>query len=318
MARYLIKRLLEFVPLLFLISLISFFLMKLAPGDPVQMMLDPNVTASDLIQLKKNLGLDLPLWQQYGLWLKNILQGNLGVSLVTSRPVLEMILERLPATLLLMVSAFVVTLVIAIPLGIQSAQKQNTPVDHGITFLSFISMSIPSFWLALMMMLFFSLWLGIFPTSGMYSLETPWYLRPLDILWHLILPVMVLSVGELAVYIRYLRASMIGVLKQNYIRTAHAKGLDWDTVIKKHALKNALLPLITILGLSLPGLFGGAFIIEKIFSWPGMGMLGINAIFARDYPLIMGMILFSSFLILLGNLLADLAYSWADPRIRIS
>jgi len=292
--------------------------MKLAPGDPVQMMIDPNITASDLIQLKKNLGLDLPLWQQYFIWLKNILSGNLGTSLVTSRPVLEMILERLPATLLLMVSSFIVTLVIAIPLGILSAQKQNSLTDHGITFLSFISMSIPSFWLALMAMLFFALWLGVLPSSGMYNLETPLWLRPLDILWHLILPVLVLTIGELAAYIRYLRASMVGVLKQNYIRTALAKGLDEKTVIQKHALKNALLPLITILGLSLPGLFGGAFITEKIFSWPGMGMLGINAIFSRDYPLIMGLILFSSFLILLGNLLADLAYSWADPRIRVS
>jgi peptide/nickel transport system permease protein len=284
--------------------------MKLAPGDPVQMMIDPNITASDLIQLKKNLGLDLPLWQQYFIWLKNILMGNFGTSLVTSRPVLEMILERLPATLLLMIASFGVTLVIAIPLGIKSAQSQNSLTDHSITFLSFISMSIPSFWLALMAMLFFSLWMGLVPSSGMYDLETSVWLRPLDILWHLILPVLVLTIGELAGYIRYLRASMLGVLKQNYIRTAKAKGLDEKTIIQKHALKNALLPLITILGLSLPGLFGGAFIIEKIFSWPGMGMLGVNAIFARDYPLIMGLILFSSFLILIGNLLADLAYSW--------
>jgi len=292
--------------------------MKLAPGDPVQMMIDPNITASDLIQLKKNLGLDLPLWQQYFIWLKNILMGNFGTSLVTSRPVLEMILERLPATLLLMIASFGVTLIIAIPLGIKSAQSQNSLTDHSITFLSFISMSIPSFWLALMAMLFFSLWMGLVPSSGMYDLETSVWLRPLDVLWHLILPVLVLTIGELAGYIRYLRASMLGVLKQNYIRTAKAKGLDEKTIIQKHALKNALLPLITILGLSLPGLFGGAFIIEKIFSWPGMGMLGVNAIFARDYPLIMGLILFSSFLILIGNLLADLAYSWADPRIRVS
>jgi peptide/nickel transport system permease protein len=242
--RYLFKRLLEFIPLLFLISLISFFLMKLAPGDPVQMMIDPNITASDLIQLKKNLGLDLPLWRQYFIWLKNILSGNLGTSLVTSRPVLEMILERLPATLLLMVSSFIVTLLIAIPLGILSARKQNTLTDHGITFLSFISMSIPSFWLALMAMLFFSLWMGVLPSSGMYDLETAVWLRPLDILWHLVLPVFVLTIGELAAYIRYLRASMIGVLKQNYIRTALAKGLDEKIVIQKHALKNALLPRI--------------------------------------------------------------------------
>jgi len=318
MSRYLGKRLLEFIPLLFFISLISFFLMKLAPGDPVQMMIDPHITASDLLQLKKNLGLDLPLWQQYLVWLKNILMGNFGTSLVTSRPVLEMILERLPATLLLMVASFGVTLVIAIPLGIKSAQSQNSLVDHSITFFSFITMSIPSFWLALMLMLLLALWIPILPSSGMYNLETSLWLRPFDILWHMILPVLVLTIGELAAYVRYLRASMIGVLKQNYIRTALAKGLDSKTVIQKHALKNALLPLITILGLSLPGLFGGAFIIEKIFSWPGMGMLGVNAIFARDYPLIMGLILFSSFLIMLGNLLADLAYSWADPRIRVS
>ncbi len=292
--------------------------MKLAPGDPVQMMLDPRVTAEDMLQLKTNLGLNLPLWQQYLIWLKNILTGNFGTSLVTSWPVLEMILERLPATLLLMVASFVVTLVIAIPLGIKSAQSQNSMTDHGITFFSFISMSIPSFWLALMAMLLFSLWIGVLPSSGMYNLETPSWLRPLDVLWHMILPVTVLTIGELAAYVRYLRASMIGVLKQNYIRTAKAKGLDEKKIIQRHALKNALLPLITILGLSLPGLFGGAFIIEKIFSWPGMGMLGVNAIFSRDYPLIMGLILFSSFLIMLGNLLADLAYSWADPRIRVS
>jgi peptide/nickel transport system permease protein len=316
---YFYKRLLQFIPLLFGISILSFFLMNLAPGEPTALLLDPKVPPQELLRIKHNLGLDQPLIIQYFIWLKNILLGNWGYSYVSTKPVLLAILERVPATLLLMGSAFVLNLMITIPLGVYSALHKGKKFDQAVTVASFVLMSLPSFWLALMLILFFSLTLGLFPTSGMLSpevMDAPFYIQFFDLLAHLFLPVMVMTLGDLAGTIRYQRAAMLEVLSKNYIRTARAKGLSEKNVLWGHAFKNSLLPMITLLGLSLPGLLGGAVIIEKIFGWPGMGQLALQSIFARDYPLIMGMVLFSSLLILLGNLLADMGYAWADPRIR--
>lgn len=319
MTRYILRRLLGLIPLLIGISLISFLVMHLAPGDPTAMFADPNVKPEELARIRANWGLDKPVYLQYFFWLANALRGDFGYSYSDYRPVIQVIFERLPATLLLTGVSFLITLLLAIPLGIFSAVKKNSFFDQATTFFSFLGMSIPAFWLALMLMLFFAPERGWLPSGGMYDPllgETNIFVRTLDVARHLILPSAVLVIGGLAGLSRYQRSSMLEVIREDYIRTARAKGLPERTVILKHALRNALLPIITILGLSLPDLFGGAFITETIFAWPGMGRLGVTAVFQRNYPVVMGVVMVSALLIILGNLLADIAYALIDPRIR--
>lgn len=310
-----------FIPVLLGISLISFFIMHLAPGDPTALFVDPSVKPEELLRVRANWGLDRPILVQYFFWLKNAVVGDFGTAYLINRPVISVIAERIPNTLLLMGPAFILTLLISIPLGVISAVKKNKWFDHVATFISFTAMSIPSFWLALMLMLLFSININILPSSGMFdpmmrsdSIAVNFF----DLIRHMALPVLTMVILSLAGITRYVRGSMLEVLGQNYIRAARAKGLPEKAVLFKHALRNALLPLITILGMSLPDLFGGAFIIETIFAWPGMGRLGVTSIFSRNYPVIMGIIMVSSILILLGNLLADVCYSIADPRVRIT
>jgi len=321
MRKYIVRRLIHLVPLLIGVSLISFFVMHLAPGDPTQLFADPNIRPEELARIRANWGLDKPVIVQYFYWLKNAVRGDFGIAYMINRPVIEVVFERLPATLLLMVSSMILTLLITIPLGVISAIKKNTWFDSFVTVFSFAGMSMPSFWLALMLMLLFSVNLGWFPAIGMHNplLRNPnVFARALDVVWHMVLPLITMTITSLAGITRYQRAAMLEVLNQDFIRTARAKGLSERTVLFKHALRNALLPIITIMGLSLPGLFGGAFIIETIFAWPGMGRLGVMAIFSRNYPLIMGIVVFSAVLIVLGNLFADIGYALADPRIRYS
>jgi len=299
MRKFIVKRLLQLTPLLIGVSLISFFVMHLAPGDPTALFTDPNIDPADLARIRANWGLDKPVIVQYFYWLGNVLRGDFGTSYMTGRPVLTEILERLPATLLLMATTYFFTILIAIPLGVFSAVKKNKWQDNLITVLSFAGMATPTFWLGLMLMLLFAVKLDWLPALG-----------------NLTLPVITMVIGSLAGLTRYQRAAMLEVLNQDYIRTARAKGLPERVVIFKHALRNALIPIVTILGLSLPSLFGGAFIIETIFAWPGMGRLGVSAIFQRNYPLIMGIVMFSAVLIILANLLADIGYAIVDPRIR--
>lgn len=319
MLKYLLKRILQAIPILIGISLISFILINLAPGDPTTMMIDPRISTADLARLRTNLGIDQPIFIRYFYWLKAVLVGNLGYSYQSSRPVLDMILERLPATLILTLSSFLLTFLLAVPLGIFSAIRKGKISDYLITFLSFVGMSLPSFWLALMLLLIFSLRLHWLPTAGMLSfdyLDAPLYRQAGDMFWHLLLPLVTLTIGSVAALSRYQRSSMLEVLSQDFIQAARARGLSEGKIVYRHALSNAMLPLITIFGLSLPGLFGGAFIVETIFAWPGMGRLGVAAIFSRDYPVIMGVVMISALLIIVGNLLADIMYAWADPRIR--
>lgn len=297
--RYVLKRVFQLIPLLIGISLISFFVMHLAPGDPTSLFTDPNIDPMELARIRANWGLDKPIIVQYFYWLGNVLRGDFGTSYMTGIPVIKEIFERLPATLLLMGTTYFLTILITIPLGVYSAVKKGQWQDNLITILSFAGMATPTFWLGLMLMLLFSVKLNWLPAFG-----------------NLVLPVMTMVIGSLAGLTRYQRSSMLEVLNQEYIRTARAKGLPERVVIFKHALRNALIPTITILGLSLPDLFGGAFIIENIFAWPGMGRLGVMAIFQRNYPLIMGIIVLTSVLILIGNLLADILYAVVDPRIR--
>jgi peptide/nickel transport system permease protein len=318
-SNYLFKRLITFIPIIIGMTFLAFLVMQLAPGIPVDMYLDPSIEAVDIARLKMNLGLEKPIIIQYFYWLKNIIQGNFGFSYITGKPVLTSILERLPATLLLSISSLILILIITFPLGIISGAKENSWFDHLITIGVFIGLSIPTFWLGLMLILFFSLKLNILPTSGFINpnlYQSSIWIKTIDIFKHLLLPLLTILIGGLATLTRYHRFGTISILNEDYIRAARARGISEKVILFKHVFKNAVLPIITILGLSLPGLIGGSFIIEYIFSWPGMGQLGISAIFARDYPILMGTILFSSILIILGNLFADIAYALVDPRIR--
>ena len=313
------RRLLQFIPLLIGISLVSFFVIHLAPGDPTNLFIDPSVKPEELLRLRANYGLDQPVMVQYFYWLKNVVCGDFGTSFFTGRPVLAEIGERLPATLLLMVSSLFLTLLITIPIGVYSAIKKGKFFDQFFTVFSFAGMAIPSFWLGLMLMLVFAVELKWFPAVGMFSYQlkdAPVFVRALDVLRHMFLPLLTMTVLSLAGLSRYQRAAMLEVLKEDYIKTARAKGLPERVVIFKHALRNALMPIVTILGLSLPDLFSGAFIIETIFAWPGMGRLGVQAVFSRNYPVIMGIVMLSAVLIVLGNLLADVGYALVDPRVR--
>jgi peptide/nickel transport system permease protein len=316
---YFAKRLLISVPLLLGITLISFAIMRMAPGDPATMFSDPRASIKDMEQVRHNLGLDKPILVQYFFWLKNIVSGNLGYSYQTGKPVLTSILERMPATLLLSLTSLILVLLITLPLGLISGAKKGSRFDNVVTILSFLGLSIPTFWLALVLILTFSLNLNLFPTSGFIdaSLSGASFLqKSLSVAQHLVLPLCTVVVGELAGLTRYHRFGIISILGQDYIKAAKARGVSEGKILFRHAFKNAALPLITILGLDLPSVISGSFIIEFIFAWPGMGQLGIAAVFARDYPILMGSILFSSILIIVGNLFADVAYAYVDPRIR--
>jgi peptide/nickel transport system permease protein len=317
--KFVLRRLLQLIPLLIGVSLISFFVMHLAPGDPTALFTDPNVDPIELARIRANWGLDKPILVQYFYWLGNALRGNFGKSYLTGQPVIHEILERLPNTLLLMISSYILTLLITIPLGVISAVRKGTWFDNLVTVLSFAGMATPSFWLGLMLMLLFAVRLDWLPAVGMYDpllRDSGLGARVWDVIMHMILPLATMTILSLAGITRYQRAAMLEVLDQDFIRTARAKGLPERIVIFKHALRNALIPIVTILGLSLPGLFGGAFIIETVFAWPGMGRLGVIAVFQRNYPLIMGIVVLSAVLIMLGNLLADMGYALVDPRIR--
>jgi peptide/nickel transport system permease protein len=299
MRKFIFRRLLQIIPLLIGISLISFFVMHLAPGDPTSLFIDPNVRPEELARVRANWGLDQPIYVQYLIWLKNAVLLDFGRSYTTGQPVINEIAERLPVTLMLMIPSFILTLLITIPIGVISAVRKNSWFDNTFTILSFAGMAIPTFWLGLMLMLVFSVKLHWLPAVG-----------------NIALPLITMTIGSLAGLTRYQRAAMLEVLNQDFIRTARAKGLPERVVIFKHALRNALIPIVTILGLSLPDLFGGAFIIETIFAWPGMGRLGVQSIFQRNYPVIMGIVMFSALLIVIGNMLADIGYALVDPRIR--
>jgi peptide/nickel transport system permease protein len=320
MLRYFLKRLLSSIPLLLGITLISFILINLAPGSPLNEWADPNLSIEDTQKIKTNLGLNDPIIIQYARWLKEALKGNLGRSYSYSKPVTEMLKERMPATLLLSISSLILILGITLPLGLISGAKKDSFFDNFVLIFSFIGLSIPTFWLGLMLILGFSLRLNILPTSGFMNPQlsdaTLW-VQIIDISKHLALPLLTIVIGGLASLTRYHRFGIIKILSQDYILAAKARGISKTKLLFIHAFKNASIPIITILGLSLPGLIGGSFVIEYIFSWPGMGQLGISSIFSRDYPVIMGSIVFSSILIILGNLLADIAYTYADPRISL-
>ena len=322
MIKYIIKRIFGLIPTLIGITLISFFVIHLAPGKPtdVQTSLNPKVSFEAKQRLEKLYGLDKPIHIQYVEWVKRFVRFDFGRSYLDDRPVSEKIAERIPITILINFSAILLTFFIGIPLGITSAIKRGKLPDKFATIFVFIGFSTPEFWLALLLMNLFCINLGWLPVSGIVSLDFESFNivgKIVDLARHLILPVAISTFGSLAIISRYMRTEMIGIMTQDYIRTARAKGLDEKSVIYKHALKNALLPVVTILGLSVPGLIGGSVIFESIFSIPGMGRLFYESVMARDYPVIMGVLVIGAVLTLLGNLLADISYAAVDPRIKL-
>ncbi|SEG26285.1 ABC transporter permease [Paenibacillus sp. UNC499MF] len=313
MGKYVLHRILQLIPILLFISIVSFALIRLAPGDPVLSFVTPNMSPEDVERIRRNMGLDQPLYTQYLLWLKNVLTGNFGYSLNNHRPVLTLIVERLPATIGLMGSAFLLSLLIAVVLGLISAVYKNKLADRVLSLLSYIGISLPGLWFALILIYVFTVKLHWLPSMGMRTIgvHSAW-----DVIKHGIMPCLVLCITHVSVFMRYIRSSTISQLEEDYVQIQYAYGSTRRTVLFRHILRNVLLPVITLFGLSFAEIITGAFIVESIFSWPGMGSLGINAVFGLDYPLIMGMTMMSSFLLIFGNLLADVLYGLADPRIK--
>ncbi|HML23271.1 MAG TPA: ABC transporter permease [Aggregatilinea sp.] len=320
MSRYVIRRIIQAIPLLVATSILVFAILELAPGDPTQMYMDPDKATDPeyLAQVRESLGLNEPVYVRYGAWLSKTLQGDLGFSFRTRRAVTFEMGERLPNTLLLGGVALLISIIIALPIGIISALKRYTLLDYALSTLALVGISVPVFWIALLLLQVFSIQLGWLPAVGMHDMREEYtgWANVVDVLKHMILPATVLSLAQTASWSRYQRSALLEVLDQDYIRTARAKGLRERRVIIRHALRNALIPIVTLIGLSVPSIVTGAFITETIFGWPGMGRLGVEAIDGRDYPIIMAVTMLSSLVIILGNLLADIAYVWVDPRIR--
>lgn len=320
--RRLIKKTIWMLLVLWGITVVSFVVIHLAPGSPtdLQTTLNPYAGEAARMRLEALYGIDRPLHEQYIDWFSRLLHLDFGNSMSSdARPVMEKICERLPLTIGMNVASLFLTLLLAIPIGVLSAWKQGSLFDRGMTVLVFLGFAMPGFWLALLLMLFCGLEHQWLPLSGLTSLDfaslSLWG-KAMDIVSHLVLPITVITVGSIAGMSRFTRASMLEVLRQDYILTARAKGLSARVVIFRHALRNALLPVITLLGLSVPGLIGGSVIIETIFALPGLGQLFYTAVMARDYPLIMGNLVLGAILTLTGNMLADICYGLADPRIR--
>lgn len=324
MIRHIVRRLLQAIPLLFGIATVTFVVIHVAPGDPMDMFLEPRLRRQmdpEVIELlRQRYGLDQPIHIQFWTWLSNLAQGDLGESFRYRRPVTVLIAERVPYTLQLALLALLFDALIGIALGIYSAVRQYSLADRAVTIGSLAIYSIPGFWLAIMLVMVFSVNLGWFPISQTRSLDydllSTWG-KIGDRLWHLALPVFVLGVAQAAGTARYMRSRLLEVLSEEYILAARARGLREKTVILKHALRNAMIPILTIYGMSLPFLLGGAVLIENVFAWPGMGLLATEAVGTRDYPVILATTMMAAVLVILGNLLADVTYSIVDPRISL-
>jgi peptide/nickel transport system permease protein len=322
MRRYIFRRLLGVPPLLLGITLVTFLLIHATPGSPVDdLKLTPEIKTEDLDSIKRTLGIDRPLHEQYLVWVGQLVRGDLGISLKTYQPVRQQLFERLPNTLLLTVGALLVAMVLAVPIGVIAAIKRNTWFDHITTIVSTFGQAVPAFWLGLMLIIVFAVQFKVWglpslPSGGTQTLPGGGDFS--DRLKHLILPVTALATAQIATWARYIRSQMLEVIQQDYVRTARAKGLHERVVVMRHAFRNAILPLITLVGLTIPNLFGGAVIIEAIFGWPGIGSFAINAAGNRDYTVVMGTVLFISIVTVFSNLLADILYAVADPRIQYS
>jgi peptide/nickel transport system permease protein len=299
------------IPVLFGVTIVSFFIIRLAPGTPLDLMVSPALTGEARALLERSLGLDAPLYRQYISWLGNVLHGNLGYSYSSYRPVTEVIAARIPATLLLAGSALLLGLLAALPVGIVCALKPRSLFDRAAAFVSFFGISTPNFFLGFILIYIFSIKLKVLPSGGISTPGGPWRLS------HLALPCTVLALNIAGRFSRHIRSSLTDALHQDYMRAAAAKGLPYLRRVLVHGLRNALLPLITLLGLELPSLIGGAIVTEQIFSWPGVGRLTMDSILARDYPVLMGLTLMAALAALASSLVTDLLYAAVDPRVRV-
>jgi peptide/nickel transport system permease protein len=320
MGRYIIRRLLQAIPLLFLVSIAMFGLIHLLPGGPVGVFLNPRLSAAGRAAIEARFGLDQPLPIQYLKWLWGALQGDFGFSFVTNQPVSTVLGERFPPTLELFSSAFFLALILAILLGTISAIRQGSATDYVVTSLSYFGISMPIFFLGLLVQEIFGIALHALPVSGIATAGVAF--DPFNAAWdqlnHLILPMIVLATTFVAGWSRYMRSSMIEVRKQDYIRTARAKGASTGTVLWRHAIRNALIPLITVVAIDFGSIAGGAAVTESVFAWPGMGQLFISSLESRDYPVLLSMLVLGAVFVVVANLLADILYAVVDPRIRYS
>jgi peptide/nickel transport system permease protein len=318
MATYVIRRLLQAIPILIGIAILCFFIVRLAPGSPVDKFRGGRVSPEVIQNIIKLYQLDQPLPQQLWSWLTTFPQiwrsDAWGYSFTDGRPVMETIAARVPLTMLLMGTSLILTAIIAIPLGILGAVRQYSNVDKTVTVIATIGYAIPTFVLGVMLRNIFANQLGWFPPFGAYTLGGDQSVQ--DLLWHLVLPVITLTIVSVAGWSRYMRASMLEVMRQDYVRTAKAKGAGGKRVIYKHAVRNALIPIITLFGLSIPVLLGGAAVTEAIFSWPGLGYLGVQSVTTRDYPTVLAFVMIGGVLVIIGNLVADILYGLTDPRIK--
>ncbi len=316
MSKYLVRRLAMSIPLLLGISIIAFSVIHLAPGGPTAVFAasTPNITPEQLSQMEEQLGLKQPFYIQYVKWLAGALRGQWGFSYVDGRPAIRVIAERLPNTLQLTVAALLIAMALGIPIGIFTATRSSRLVRYVVQVLAMAAVSMPTFWLGLMVILVFSEGLGLLPSGGMYTIGAPFSLA--DRLRHLAAPAVVLAMPRLAEWVRYTHSSMVEVMQEDYVRTARAKGLAEGIVRYRHAFRNVLMILATLLGLSMPVLFSGALVTEAVFSWPGNGRLLVDSLVRRDYPVVMGSFMMIALVVVASNLLADLAYGLLDPRVR--
>ncbi|UCE55143.1 MAG: ABC transporter permease [Desulfobacterales bacterium] len=311
MIKYIVRRLILFVPVLFIVTVLISSLIYFSPGDPVRVMLGFRANEKAVAKIRAELGLDRPYHLRYLKWLGNVVRGNLGRSLQRNEDVLDMIMERLPASLELMVFAVMVAILFAIPTGVISATRANTLIDNSLSFLSLFWVSMPGFWIAMISVLIFSMILGIFPISGRGG--PIWTMEGLR---YLALPGLILGIRQVAIISRLIRAGMLEILNEDFVRTARSKGLAERIVIYKHALRNAMIPTVTIFGLQIPELLSLSVIIETVFAWPGTGRLLVDAVLKRDYTLVQGIVLIYALLVIVMNLIVDLLYAYIDPRIK--
>ncbi len=316
MVRYTVNRMFLAVPVLWGVTLLVFLLLKAIPGDAALLYMNEQTSDEDIAAVRTAMGLDQPVHVQYFRWLQQVVQGNLGYSAAERRPVMELLVERFPNTAILALGALLISTVAGMTAGCIAALKPGSPLDRGITVLSLLGVSLPGFWFALVLIVLLSLGLGLFPTSGMYTSARPPTIP--DLLWHLALPAVTLGSSAMALVARMTRSSLISAMRQDYIRTARAKGLSQAGVVLRHGLKNALIPVVTVLGLQVGNLLSGAALIETVFAWPGMGTLVVAAIGKRDVVLVLGGVLLGSTGFVLINVLVDLVYAYLDPRIRFS
>lgn len=314
MLGYLVGRVTQGFFLLALVSVFTFGLIQMAPGGPAILM-DPHIGYDQAKEMERILGLDQPVHIQYLKWAGNLIRGDWGNSFTMAQPVFEIVTGRLPATMILAIASIVVAVILGVFLGAMSAIKKDTFFDTIITVVSFSGISIPTFWFGLMMILFFSVYLGILPSSGIMTVDAE--SSAIDFLRHLIMPAIVLGTANMAQIARYTRSSVLSVLQEDYVRTARAKGLAFHVVLFKHILRNALLPIVTLIGMLIPRVASGAAITETVFAWPGLGRLAVSAAFQRDYPVIMAVTLLVSLVVIVSTLITDIIYTVVDPRIKL-